>query len=56
MDDLIKEVQEYKNILSALIDRINNDNSINTDDKDDLLSFIAELNDRCDTAITYPED
>ena len=56
MDDLIEEVQKYKNLLSTLYDLINNDYSINTDDKDDLLTSIAELNDECEKAITYPED
>ena len=56
MDDLIEDVQKYKNILSALFDLINNDYSINIDDKDDLLTSIAELNNKCDTAITYPEN
>ena len=56
MDDLIEDVQKYKNILSALFDIINIDCSINANDKDDLLTSIAELNDKCDTAITYPDD
>ena len=56
MDDLIEDVQKYKNLLSTLYDLINNNYPTNTDDKDDLLTSIAELNDKCDTAITYPED
>ena len=56
MDDLIEDVQKYKNILSALFDIINIDCSINANNKDDLLTSIAELNDKCDTAITYPEN
>ena len=53
MDDLIEEVQKYKNILSALFDLINNDYSINTDDKNDLFASIIDLNNICEKAITY---
>ena len=51
MDDLIKEVQSIQNLLSSLFDLIDNDRSINADDKDELLTSIAELNGRCEEAL-----
>ena len=51
MDDLIEEVQSFQNLLSSLFDLIDNDRSINADDKDDLFTSIAELNGRCEDAL-----
>ena len=56
MDNLIKEVQRYWNILSSLFDVISIcECSISIDEKDDLLTSIAEISDKCDTAISYPD-
>ena len=51
MDDLIEEVQSFQNLLSRFFDIVENDRSINTDDKDELLTSIAELNGRCEEAL-----
>ena len=51
MDDLIEEVHSFQNLLSRFFDIVENDRSINTDDKDELLTSIAELNDRCEEAL-----
>ena len=51
MNDLIEEVQSIQNLLSALFDLIEYDYSINSVDKDDLLTSIAELNGRCEEAL-----
>ncbi len=57
MDNLIKEVQRYTNILSSLFDVISVcECSISIDEKDDLLTSIAEISDKCETAICYPDD
>ena len=51
MDDLIEEVQSFQNLLSRIFDIVENDRFINTDDKDELLTSIAELNGRCEEAL-----
>ncbi len=51
MDDLIEEVQAFQNRLSRFSDIVENNRSINADDKDELLTSIAELNGRCEEAL-----
>ena len=51
MDDLIEEVQSFQNRLSRFSDIVENNRSINADDKEVLLNTIALLNDRCEEAL-----
>ena len=51
MDDLIEEVQAFQNRLSRFSDIVENNRSINADDKEVLLNTIALLNDRCEEAL-----
>ena len=51
MDDMIEEVQAFQNRLSRFSDIVENNRSINADDKEVLLNTIALLNDRCEEAL-----
>ena len=51
MDDIIEQVEQYQNLLSGFFDIVKSDTSITADDKDDLLTSIAELNEMCEEAL-----
>ena len=53
MSIIIEDAQRYQNILSAFYDIINSNNSIDTNDKDELLEYIAELNFECEESLKY---
>ena len=53
MSIIIEDAQRYQNILSVFYDIINSNNSIDTNDKDELLEYIAELNFECEESLQY---
>ena len=50
---LIEDAQRYQNILSDLYDTIDDNNSINDNDKDELLEYITELHFECEESLQY---
>ena len=53
MNNIIEDSQRYQNILSDLYDTIDSNNSIDTNDKDELLEYIAELHFECEESLQY---
>lgn len=53
MSIIIEDAQRYQNILSAFYDIIDSNNSIDTNDKDELLEYIAELIEECEESLKH---